>query len=166
MVPQKRYEPQISADRRRHVDGVNLEPSIHFIMKNPDEEGIPLGDAMGRRFARLVARDDPMFQTRGRPISICLNVSFVPRGFCCHVFVNVPLVLTQYKFSGRVIHLEPSDPYCTRDFRNPRRLIARAELAENVAYCVDHFIVAVRVILYESSTIIVALRSHGLAFFF
>jgi len=84
MIPQKRYKPQISADRRRHVDGTNLGPPIHFVMQHPDQEGIPLRDAMHGRFARLVARNDPMFQECGPSISIRLNVSFAPRGFCCY----------------------------------------------------------------------------------
>jgi hypothetical protein len=80
MVPQKRYEPQTSADRLRYVDKVNLRPPIHFVMQNPDEEGIPLRDAKYRRLAHLVARDEPMFEKGDHPsISIRLNVSLAPR---------------------------------------------------------------------------------------
>ena len=76
MVPQKRYKPHTLSDRRRFVDEVNFEPSIHFYMQKPDEEGIPLKDAMHGRFARLVQRDDPMFQERGPSISVRINVSY------------------------------------------------------------------------------------------
>jgi hypothetical protein len=91
MVPQKRYKPHTSSDRRRYVDEVNLEPSIHFFMQKPDEEGIPLRDAMHGRFARLVSRDEPMFQERGPSISVRINVSLTPRSF------TVVSVLTPYK---------------------------------------------------------------------
>jgi hypothetical protein len=76
MVPQKRYEPHTSSDRRRYVDEVNLEPPIRFYMQNPDEEGILLKDAMHGRFARLVSRDEPMFQELGPSISVRINVSY------------------------------------------------------------------------------------------
>lgn len=76
MVPQKRYKPHTSSDRRRYVDEVNLEPSIHFYMQKPDEEGISLKDAMHGRFVRLVSRDEPMFQERGPSISVRINVSY------------------------------------------------------------------------------------------
>lgn len=75
MVPQKRYKPLTSSDRRRHVEEVNLEPPINFYSQNPNEEGIHLGDALHGRFARLVARDAIMFQERGTSISIRINVS-------------------------------------------------------------------------------------------
>lgn len=76
MVPQKRYKPHTSSDRRRYVDEVNLEPSIHFYMQKPDEEGILLKDAMHGRFAHLVSRDESMFQERGPSISVRINVSY------------------------------------------------------------------------------------------
>jgi hypothetical protein len=99
MVPQKRYKPHTSSDRRRYVDEINLEPSIHFYMQRPDEEGIPLRDAMHGRFARLVARDEPMFQERGPSISVRINVS---TAFLCSL-VNV-LALTMYNSSGLAIN--------------------------------------------------------------
>src|SRR5258708_12678467 len=74
MVPQKRYKPHTSSDRRRYVEEVNLEPSIHFYMAKPDELGIPLRDALHGRFAKLVGRDEPMFRERGPSISVRLNV--------------------------------------------------------------------------------------------
>jgi len=64
MVPQTRYKPHTSSDRRRYVDEVNLEPSIDFYVQKPDEEGIYLRDALHGRFARLVARDEPIFRER------------------------------------------------------------------------------------------------------
>ena len=45
-------------------------------MQKPDEEGIPLKDAMHGRFARLVSRDESMFQERGPSISVRINVSY------------------------------------------------------------------------------------------
>lgn len=113
MVPQRRYKPHTSSDRRRYVDEVNLEPSIHFYMQKPDEEGIPLKDAMHGRFARLVSRDEPMFQERGPSIS---------------VRVNWP----GYQPWSRQIP--------TRDFRNPPGPITRAKLAKNVAKSVARFV--------------------------
>jgi hypothetical protein len=79
MVPQKRYKPHTSSDRRRYVEEVNLEPSIAFYMQKPDEEGINLRDALHGRFSRLVARDEPMFRERGPSISVRINVSLL-----CH----------------------------------------------------------------------------------
>jgi hypothetical protein len=114
MVPQKRYKPHTSSDRRRYVDEVNLEPSIHFYMQKPDEEGIPLKDAMHGRFARLVSRDEPMFQERGPSISVRIN-------------------WPGYQPWSRQIP--------TRDFRNPPGPITRAKLAKNVAKSVARFIV-------------------------
>lgn len=75
MVPQKRYKPHTSSDRRRYVDEVNLEPSIDFYMSHSDELGIPLKDALHGRFAKLVGRDEPMFQDRGPSMSVRINVS-------------------------------------------------------------------------------------------
>jgi hypothetical protein len=112
-VPQKRYKPHTSSDRRRYVDEINLEPSIHFYMQRPDEEGIPLRDAMHGRFARLVARDEPMFQERGPSISVRIN-------------------WPGYQPWSRQIP--------TRDFRNPPGPITRAKLAKNVAKSVARFI--------------------------
>ena len=90
MVPQKRYKPHTSSDRRRYVDEVNLEPSIHFYMQKPDEEGILLRDAMHARFARLVGRDEPMFQERGPSISVRLNVSLAPYSFAvAHTYLSM-----------------------------------------------------------------------------
>jgi hypothetical protein len=81
MVPQKRYKPHTSSDRRRYVEEVDLDPSIHFYMQKPDESGVPLRDALHGRFARLVGRDEPMFKERGPSISVRINVSFTPHGF-------------------------------------------------------------------------------------
>jgi hypothetical protein len=81
MVPQKRYKPHTSSDRRRYVEEVNLEPSIHFYMAKPDELGIPLRDALHGRFAKLVGRDEAMFKERGPSISVRLNVSLTPHSF-------------------------------------------------------------------------------------
>ena len=102
MVPQKRYKPHTLSDRRRFVDEVNFEPSIQFYMQKPDEEGIPLKDAMHCRFARLVQRDDPMFQERGPSISVRINVSYA-RHSPHFVSANEP-VLTPCNTSGRVIN--------------------------------------------------------------
>ncbi|KAH9967288.1 hypothetical protein BC827DRAFT_580770 [Russula dissimulans] len=113
MVPQKRYKPHTSSDRRRYVDEVNLESSIHFYMQKPDEEGIPLKDAMHGRFARLAIRDEPMFQERGPSISVRIN-------------------WPGYQPWSRQIP--------TRDFRNPPGPITRAKLAKNVAKSVSRFI--------------------------
>jgi len=113
MVPQKRYKPHTSSDRRRYVDEVNLEQSIHFYMHKPDEEGIPLRDAMHGRFARLMGRDEPMFQERGPSIS-------------------VRIIWPGYQAWSRQIP--------TRDFRNPPGPITRAKLAKNVAKSVARFI--------------------------
>ena len=86
MVPQKRYKPHTSSDRRRYVDEVNLEPSINFYMQNPDETGIPLKDAMHGRFARLVSCDEPMFQERGPSISVRINVSLASHSFAVSMY--------------------------------------------------------------------------------
>ncbi len=86
MVPQKRYKPHTSSDRRRYVDEVQLEPSIFFFMSKPDESGIPLRDALHGRFSRLVERDGPMFKERGPSISLRINVSLTP-----HIFSVSPV---------------------------------------------------------------------------
>ena len=93
-MPQKCYRPSTSSDRRRYVGEVNLEPSITFFMQEPDEAGIPLGDAMHGRFARLVSRDERMFQERGPSVSVRINVSLAPHSFA------MSLALTMYKPSG------------------------------------------------------------------
>jgi hypothetical protein len=114
MVPQKRYKPHTSSDRRRYVEEVQLEPSIFFYMSKPDELGIPLRDALHGRFAKLVGRDEPMFQERGPSISVRLN-------------------WPGYQPWSRQIP--------TRDFRNPPGPITRSKLAKNVAKSVARFIV-------------------------
>ena len=86
MVPQKRYKPHTSSDRRRYVDEFNIEPSINFYMQKPDEAGIPLEGAMHGRFARLVARDEPMFQERGPSISVRINVSLASHSFATSMY--------------------------------------------------------------------------------
>jgi len=113
MVPQKRYKPHTSSDRRRYVDEVVLEESIHFYMQKPDEAGIPLKDAMHGRFARLAHRDEAMFQERGPSISVRIN-------------------WPGYQPWSRQIP--------TRDFRNPPGPITRGKLAKNVAKSVARFI--------------------------
>ncbi|KAN0129303.1 hypothetical protein V8E53_012884 [Lactarius tabidus] len=113
MVPQKRYRPHTSSDRCRNADKVHLEQPIHFYMQKPDEEGISLKDAMHGRFARLVSRDEPMFQERGPSISIRIN-------------------WPGYQPWSRQIP--------TRDFRNPPMSITRSKLAKNVAKSVARFI--------------------------
>ena len=103
MVPQKRYKPHTSSDRRRYVEEVQLEPSIHFHMSKPDEAGIPLRDALHGRFAKLVGRDEPMFQERGPSISVRLNVSYAQ--LCCITCQIYPYpYLMLYKTSGQVIN--------------------------------------------------------------
>lgn len=84
MVPQKRYKPHTSSDRRRYVDEVDLEPAIFFYMQKPDESGIPLRDALHGRFARLAGRDEPMFKERGPSISVRINVSVTRTALLCH----------------------------------------------------------------------------------
>ncbi|KAI0270123.1 hypothetical protein BGY98DRAFT_1011770 [Russula aff. rugulosa BPL654] len=112
MVPQKRFKPPTSSDRRRYVEEVQLEPSICFYMSKPDEEGITLRDALHGRFARLVGRDEPMFQERGPSLSVRLN-------------------WPGYQPWSRQIP--------TRDFRNPPGPITRSKLSKNVAKCVARF---------------------------
>jgi len=113
MVPQKRYKPHTSSDRRRYVDEVDLEPAIFFYMQKPDESGIPLRDALHGRFARLSGRDEPMFRERGPSISVRIN-------------------WPGYQPWSRQIP--------TRDFRNPPGPITRSKLAKNVAKSVARFI--------------------------
>ena len=84
MVPQKRYKPHTSSDRRRYGDEVNLEQSITFMQK-PDEAGIPLKDAMHGRFARLALRDEPMIHERPS-ISLRINVSPASHSFVMSVY--------------------------------------------------------------------------------
>jgi len=86
MLPQKRYKPHTSSDRRRYVDEVTLEPSITFFMQKPDEAGISLRDAMHGRFARLVARDESMFQECGPSISVRINVSLASHSFAMSMY--------------------------------------------------------------------------------
>ena len=102
MVPQKRYKPHTSSDRRRYVEEVQLEPSIPFYMSKPDELGIPLRDALHGRFAKLVGRDEPMFQERGPSISVRLNVSLTAQ-LCC-ITCQMYLYLMLYKTSGQAIN--------------------------------------------------------------
>lgn len=133
MVPQKRYKPYTSSDRRRYVDEFNIEPSIDFYMQKPDEEGISLKDALHGRFARLVARDEPMFREPGPSISIRISVSI---SVSCTGSVLVLTMLSQWP------GYQPwSRQIPTRDFRNPPGPISRAKLAKNVAKSVARFIV-------------------------
>lgn len=96
MVPQKRYKPHTSSDRRRYVEEVQLEEPIPFFMLKPEEEGIPLVDAMHNRFARLVGRDDQMFADRGPSISVRINVCSYHCLFC--------RALTSMVLSGPATH--------------------------------------------------------------
>jgi len=100
MVPQKRYKPHTSSDRRRYVDEVDLEPAILFFMQKPDEAGIPLRDALHGRFARLAGRDEPMFRERGPSISVRINVS---TALLCHALVSKANLIL-YITSGQVIN--------------------------------------------------------------
>jgi len=113
MVPQKRYKPLTSSDRRRYVDEVELEPPIVFDVQKPHEEGIPLRDAMHGRFARLVSRDEPTFQRCGPSVTIRIN-------------------WPGYRPWGRQIP--------TRESCNPPEPVTRAKLAKNVAKSVARFI--------------------------
>jgi hypothetical protein len=101
MVPQKRYKPHTSSDRRRYVDEVDLEMAIFFYMQKPDESGIPLRDALHGRFARLVGRDEPMFKERGPSISVRINVSVTPHRFAV---LSTYRYLMLYKTSGQDIN--------------------------------------------------------------
>jgi hypothetical protein len=98
IVPQKRYKPHTSSDRRRYVEEVNLEPAIFFYRQMPDELGIPLRDALHGRFARLAGRDEPMFKERGPSISVRINVSDSGTALLCHKYLML------YKISGQVIN--------------------------------------------------------------
>ncbi|THH19433.1 hypothetical protein EW146_g1712 [Bondarzewia mesenterica] len=111
LVPQKRYKPHTSSDRRRYVEEVQLEDPIPFFVLKPTEEGISLEDALHNRFSRLVNRDDQMFVDRGPSISVRIN--------------GTPPWSRQIP---------------TRDFRNPPGPITRAKLAKNVAKSVARFI--------------------------
>lgn len=102
MVPQKRYKPHTSSDRRRYVDEVDLEPAIFFYMQKPDESGIPLRDALHGRFARLAGRDEPMFKERGPSISVRINVSVTRTALLCQL-VNIR-ISDAIQFSGLVIN--------------------------------------------------------------
>jgi hypothetical protein len=109
MVPQKRYKPHTSSDRRRYVDEVDLEPAILFYMQKPDELGIPLRDALHGRFARLAARDEAMFKERGPSISVRINVSLTPHSFAVSL-INIPILMA-YKTVARLPTVESSDTY-------------------------------------------------------
>ena len=101
MVPQKRYKPHTSSDRRRYVDEVDLEPAIHFYLQKPDEAGIPLRDALHGRLARLIGRDEHMFKERGPSISVRINVSLTPHSFAVSPIYQY---LMLYKTSGQAIN--------------------------------------------------------------
>ena len=105
MVPQKRYKPHTSSDRRRYVEEVQLDPSIYFYMSKPGELGIPLRDALHGRFAKLVGRDDRMFQERGPSVSVRLNVSIISRSFAVSPAQVYPYVVSKCytKPSGQAI---------------------------------------------------------------
>ncbi len=138
MVPQKRYKPHTSSDRRRYVEEVQLEPSIYFYMSKPDESGIPLKAALRCRFARLVGRDEPMFKGRGPSLSMRLNVSLTPHSFALYH-------LSKTSVSDAVRNQWPgyrpwTRQISTRDFRNPPGPITRSKLVKKVAKSVARFI--------------------------
>ena len=140
MVPQKRYKPHTSSDRRCYVEEFQPEPSIYFYMSKPDELGIPLRDALHGRFAKLVGRDEPMFQDNRPSISVRLNVSLTRAALLYHlsnISVSVSNAI-QNQWPG----YQPwSRQIPTRDFRNPPGPITRSKLAKNVAKSVNRFIV-------------------------
>lgn len=113
MVPQKRYRPHTTSDRRRYVEEVHLEEPIFFYTLRPEVDGISLYEAISNKFASLAGRDDPMFLERGPSISVRIN-------------------WPGYNSWSRQIP--------TRDFRNPPGPITRAKLARNVAKSVQRFI--------------------------
>jgi hypothetical protein len=114
LVPQKRYRPHTTSDRRRYVEEVELEPPIEFTTLRPEMDAFSLADAIAGKFATLAHRDDPMFNERGPSISVRIN-------------------WPGYNSWSRQIP--------TRDFRNPPGPITRAKLAKNVAKSVARFIV-------------------------
>lgn len=114
MVPQRRYRPHTTSDRRRYVEEVELEPAILFSTLRPEMEGFPLADAVSGKFANLAQRDDQMFNERGPSISVRIN-------------------WPGYNPWSRQIP--------TRDFRNPPGPITRSKLAKNVAKSVQRFII-------------------------
>jgi hypothetical protein len=83
-IPQRRYKPHTTSDRRRYVEDVALDSAITFSSENPAEDGIALNDALRSRVRRLTNRDEPVFEGRGPSVSIRLEVS-------CFVFI---LILT------------------------------------------------------------------------
>jgi hypothetical protein len=95
------------------VEEVELEEPITFIMKDPDECGIPLSDALTGKYMRLKGRDDAMFVQRGPSVSIRL------------------------KWPG---YGNWSRQIPTKDFRSPPGPITRAKLAKNIARTVERFI--------------------------
>ncbi|KAI0031266.1 hypothetical protein K488DRAFT_79141 [Vararia minispora EC-137] len=113
MVPQKRYRPHTTSDRRRYVEEVELEAPITFATLRPEMEGFALSDALAGKFATLANRDDHMFNERGPSISVRIN-------------------WPGYNSWSRQIP--------TRDFRNPPGPITRSKLAKNVAKSVGRFI--------------------------
>jgi hypothetical protein len=75
MIPQKRYKPHTTSERRRYIEEVQLEPSILFNSIDQDLVGITLEDAVSGKFGALDGRDDAMFVACGPSISVRLNVS-------------------------------------------------------------------------------------------
>jgi hypothetical protein len=73
-VPQQKYRPHTSSDRRQYV-GLQLEHPIYFWMENPDECGIPLMDALHSRVRHLQNRDETIFLGREPSISVQILVS-------------------------------------------------------------------------------------------
>jgi hypothetical protein len=103
-----------------------------------------LRDAMHGRFARLMGRDEPLFQQRGPSISVRVIVSLAPYSSAVpHTCQCIGPDGVQISGPG---YQEWSCQIPTRDFRNP---VTRAKLAKNVAQPVARFITVS--IIFESS---------------
>lgn len=104
IIPHKTYRPTTQSDCRRFVEDVTLEEPIMFLMEHPDGCGIPCQDALSSKFARLVGRDDVMFQQNGLSVTIRINVGI--RAF----IVTSCLLVCCLCVVAWLSHLEPSDP--------------------------------------------------------
>ncbi|KII85834.1 hypothetical protein PLICRDRAFT_115115 [Plicaturopsis crispa FD-325 SS-3] len=107
------YVPHTGADRIRYVENTQLEPPIIFHVRNPDEWGIPLTDALRTIHRRLHDRDEQVFQHRGPSVSI------------------------RIEWPG---YAPWSRQIPTKDFRNPPGPITRQKLAKNIAKNVQRFL--------------------------
>lgn len=99
-VPQTVYVPLTEIDRRRYVDGVTLDPPITFWLRNPDQEGISLRDAINVRFGRLVGKDDLMFLNRGPSISIRLQVGSLTTHISKHILRSLTRFIAVARLPG------------------------------------------------------------------